>query len=106
LGLALFLTHLFPFALFGIGIIAIFPWSKPRAWLRSGLPLAPVLALLALWMASSETASRSMDSLRTQSSPPAPIDSSIKEITRWSINVFQDTSDELWFLALVFLATI
>jgi hypothetical protein len=96
--LVLFLLHLFPFGLFGIGFIALFPWTKPRAWLRTALPVAPALALLGLWMVSSETAHKSLAGLNGPAGGAAPIDMAIERAPQWSLNVFRDTTDEVYFV--------
>jgi hypothetical protein len=96
---ALFLLHLFPFGLFGIGFAALFPWSKPRTWLRAGLPVTPSLALLILWMVSSETAHKSVAGLSGPGGGVAPYDAAIQAIPQWSVNVFRDATDEFYFVA-------
>jgi hypothetical protein len=98
IALALFLLHLFPFALFAIGFIALFPWTKPREWIRAGLPVLPAAALAVLWMASSETGHNSLKSLSTPGAGVLPYDASIQAAAQWSINVFRDPTDELYFL--------
>jgi hypothetical protein len=101
----LFLMHLFPYAMFGIGFAALFPWARPRHWLKAGLPVVPSLALLALWITTTETAHKSVDTLKGKSAA-APFDSALRDATQWSINVFRDTSDEWWFIVLAFTAII
>jgi hypothetical protein len=94
----LFLTHLFPFALFGFGFIALFPWTKPREWLRTGLPLLPALALVLLWMISSETAHKSLAGLSGPAEGAARLDVAIERTLQWTVNIFQDTTDEFYFI--------
>lgn len=100
-----FLTHLFPFALFGVGFAAMFPWEKPRQWLRAGAPVIPALILLGLWLSKTETAHKSMASLKSTSSV-APYDAAIRDAFHWSFNVFHDQTDELTFLALAAVAAL
>jgi hypothetical protein len=97
LAVAAFLLHLFPFALFGLAFIAIFPWNKPAQWLRAGLPVVPSLLLLLFWMARSETAHKSFAGMG--SSTHAPYDASIRDALRWSVDVFRDPTDEFYFVA-------
>jgi hypothetical protein len=98
LAFALFLLHLFPFALFGIGFAALFPWTRPSQWLRAALPVVPAVILALVWMASSDTAHNSLKSLSTPGAGVAAFDAAIQAIPQWSFNVFRDTSDELHFL--------
>jgi hypothetical protein len=95
---ALFLLHLFPFALFGIGFAALFPWTRPNQWLRAALPVVPAVILALVWMASSETAHNSLKTLGNPGAGVAPFDAAIQAAPQWSINVFRDTTDELYFL--------
>ena len=39
IALALFYSHVFPFGIFGLGFAAMFPWTRPREWIRAGLPI-------------------------------------------------------------------
>jgi hypothetical protein len=100
----LFLMHLFPYALFGIGFIAIFPWTRPRAWLTAGLPVVPSLGLVGAWILSAETARKSLSGYKADAVPP--IDQRLREIVHWTVNVFTDTSDEFYFVALAFVVVI
>ncbi len=102
LSLLLFFMHLFPFAIFGIGFAALFPWARPREWLRAGLPVVPSLALVATWVVSADTARKSVDTFKTDA--PKPYDVALREIGRWTCDVFTDTSDEFFFIALAFVA--
>jgi hypothetical protein len=101
----LFLMHLFPYMLFGIGFAAMFPWGRPRRWLEAGLPVVPSLVLLALWLGGTETAKKSVASINGKTSV-APFDAALRDATQWSINVFRDTSDEYWFIVLAFAVVI
>jgi hypothetical protein len=100
----LFLTHLFPFALFSIGFAALFPWTKPREWLRTGLPLAPALALVGIWTASSETAHRSLAGLNGPAAGVARLDTALERAFQWTTNIFPDTTDEFFFILTVVVA--
>jgi hypothetical protein len=100
----LLITHMFPFGLFGIGFIAVFPWFRPRSWLRAGLPVAPALAGLVYWMVTNKTANAALSGLSHQVSSAAPYDYAIREAPTWSINVFRDTTDETCFLVAAFVA--
>jgi hypothetical protein len=104
LSFVLFLMHLFPFAIFGIGFIAMFPWTRPRSWLKTGLPVVPSLGLVAAWVLSAETARKSLDTFKSEA--PKPYDQSLRDIGRWTFDVFTDTSDEFFFIALAFVAVL
>jgi hypothetical protein len=96
--LALFVLHLFPFALFAIGFIALFPWTRPSAWFRTALPVVPAALLALAWMATSETGHSSMKTLTNPGAGVAPCDAAIQAIPQWSINVFRDPTDEGYFV--------
>jgi hypothetical protein len=104
LSFLLFLMHLFPYAVFGIGFAALFPWTRPRSWLRAGLPVVPSLGLAVAWALSAETARKSVDTMK--GSGAAPYDQSLRDAIHWAINVFTDTSDEFYFIALAFVVVI
>jgi hypothetical protein len=100
----LFLMHLFPFAIFGIGFAALFPWARPRTWLRAGLPVVPSLGLVAAWVLSAETARKSLDTMKAEA--PRPYDQALRDVGRWTYDVFTDTSDEYYFIALAFVVVL
>lgn len=104
IAVALFLLHLFPFALFAIGFIALFPWTRPSAWIRTGLPVVPAALLALLWMATSETGHNSLRTLSSPGAGVAPFDAAIQAIPQWSFNIFRDPTDEAYFVLAVFVA--
>jgi hypothetical protein len=97
----LFFSHIFPFALFGLGFAAIFPWSRPRDWIRAGLPTLPALAAVAWWFFFTESGKIAQGAVGSKDAV-APLDRAFTDVFQWSTNVFKDTSDELWFVAFVF----
>ncbi len=99
LSVVTFLTHVFPFALFGVGCIALFPWFKPRKWVPSAAPLALSLVLVAWWVLGSKAGGGALAGLQHQR-PFAPTDVAIETFTRWSTNFLRDQSDEFWLVAL------
>ena len=94
-----FYAHVLPFALFGIGCIALFPWGRPARWLASAAPLSLGPALVLWWVLGSKAGGGTLGALKSQQ-PFAPYDSAISQFLRWSTNVFSDTSDEFWVIAL------
>lgn len=98
--LALFYSHIFTFALFGLGFAAMFPWTRPREWLRAGAPTLPALAVLA-WWATFTDAGRLVTGAVTESGhdPRQPFDVALSDAPNWLTNVFRDTSDESIFIA-------
>jgi hypothetical protein len=94
-----FFTHVLPFALFGVGCMALFPWLRPRRWLASGAPLAVGLALVAWWVLGSKAGGTALDGLKNQR-PFAPLDGAIAQFLHWTTNIFRDTTDEFWIVAL------
>jgi hypothetical protein len=103
LAVVTFYTHVFPFALFGIGCIAMFPWRDPARWLRAAAPLAFSLVLVAWWVLGSKAGGGAMAGLQNQR-PFAPLDAAIEAFPRWSFHVLRDHSDEYWMVALGLLA--
>jgi MFS family permease len=110
LAVALFYSHVFPFGVFGVAFAAMFPWSKPREWVRFGLPVVPALLCVAWWVKFSPAGSAAAKGLggSAQAAPsvPAPLDVSLTQFFDWSTNVFTDQSDEKWFILLAVLAIV
>jgi hypothetical protein len=94
-----FYAHVLPFALFGVGCIALFPWSRPDKWLKSAAPLAVSLALVVWWVLGSKAGGGALEALKHQK-PFATLDGAITQFPRWTTNVFSDQSDEFWVVAL------
>jgi hypothetical protein len=98
--LALFYSHIFPFCLFGLGFAAMFPWSKPREWLRAAAPVLPALAVLILWVAGTDAGHLVLGAAtNTAQDPKQPLDIAVADAHNWLTNVFKDTSDEAVFIA-------
>ncbi|HEY1691221.1 MAG TPA: hypothetical protein VGG39_03625 [Polyangiaceae bacterium] len=100
LTLLTFFAHVLPFALFGVGCIALFPWTRPRRWIPAGAPLALGLVLVAWWVLGSKAGGGALSNV-LHTHPFAPVDGAIMQFMRWSVDVFRDASDETWFVALV-----
>jgi hypothetical protein len=94
-----FFAHVLPFALFGLGCVVLFPWTRPARWIRSAAPLVPGVLLVAWWVLGSKAGGGAAENL-SHMRPFAPLDGALGQAMRWSINVFRDTSDEGWFVAL------
>ncbi|MDP9035798.1 MAG: hypothetical protein M3O50_13435 [Myxococcota bacterium] len=109
LALALFYSHVFPFGIFCIGFVAMFPWTRPSRWLRCGAPTVPALAVF-LWWTFLTAAGRLARGAATDSGadPHRPMDAAILDAPNWFANVFRDTTDEVVIvaLALVVLASL
>jgi hypothetical protein len=103
LAILTFYAHVLPFALFGVGCIALFPWSRPGRWLPSGAPLAASLALVAWWVFGSSAGGGALEALKNQR-PFATFDGAMSQFPRWTTNVFSDQTDEFWIIALGFVA--
>jgi hypothetical protein len=100
----LFFAHVFPYALFGIAFAAMFPWTRPREWVRAGAPAVPSLLCVVWWVRDSAAGKASAHALG--SGAPAPLDQKLTGFFGWSIDVFNDTSDEKWFVILVVVAVL
>jgi hypothetical protein len=100
LALALFYSHVFPFGIFGLGFAAMFPWSRPRDWIRAGLPTVPALLALARWTLFTDAGKLTRGAL--QPGPldtVAPINQALPGVFQWLTDVFRDTSDEAILIA-------
>jgi hypothetical protein len=96
----LFYCHVFPFGLFGLGFALLFPWTRPRDWITAVLPPAPTLAVMAWWFAFTESGKIARGAVGS-TDPVAPLDRAISEFNKWALDVFKDTSDEKWLIALL-----
>jgi hypothetical protein len=101
LSLLLFFTHVFPFGLFGLGFAAMFPWRRPRAWLLAGLPVVPALGATAWWLAFTPSGAIARAS---GDDTVAPLDEALRNLDKWTMDVFKDTTDEKWLVALAIAA--
>ena len=100
LAVALFYTHVVPYALFGIGYAALFPWTRPRRWLATSLPVGPSLAAVVWWIVLSPQGKQSAGALRG-ALQHAPYADALMRLPQWSEDVFRDATDEWHFIALV-----
>jgi hypothetical protein len=99
LAVALFYSHVFPFAIFGMGCAAMFPWTRPTRWIASAAPLVPAVAVLAWWTfftAAGQLVSGATEGFESHKT----LDASIAELPNWFINVLRDRSDEVVVIAL------
>jgi hypothetical protein len=107
LTLALFYSHIFPFAIFGLGFAAMFPWTQPNKWLRAAAPPIPALLVLVWWTTSTTAGKLVLGALLdSRSDPRQPLDASTADVHNWFLNVFADTSDEKVLIALFVLALV
>ena len=99
-----FYAHIMPFALFGVGCLALFPWTRPHRWLRCAAPLVPGPALVAWWVLASKSSgalhgadprAQLLPQLMGHKLPFAP-----GFFDRWSLDIFRDQSSEHWAIAL------
>jgi hypothetical protein len=90
LTIATFFAHVLPFAIFGIGCIVLFPWTRPRRWIPCGAPLALGLALVAWWVLGSKAGGSALENIKGSGA-------FAHDFLRWTIDVFRDGSDEHWF---------
>jgi hypothetical protein len=98
-GVALFYAHVVPYALFGIGFAALFPWTQPRKWLAAAAPAVPSLAAVLWWVVLSPQGKESAGALG-DALKHAPLVESMSRVATWSCDVFRDSSDEWHYLAL------
>ncbi len=102
LALSLFYSHVFPFGIFCIGFVAMFPWTRPSRWLPCGAPTVPALVVF-VWWTFLTAAGRLARGAATDSGadPHRAIDAAIMDLPNWFTNVLRDTTDEVVMVALV-----
>lgn len=106
LSTALFFTHVFPYALFGVGFASFFPWSRPKAWLRAAAPVVPSVLGTAWWTAFASAGKSSAGGLNTLFLKDPDLGAAFADIPNWTFNVFRDHSDETVALLLLLIATV
>ena len=96
----LFFSHVTPFGLFAIGWAALFPWKRPRVWLRAAWPAVPSIAAV-LWWALSTNAGKLTRGVVTASAddPRKTLDASLADAHSWLVDIFRDNTDEVIFIA-------
>ena len=103
LALALFYTHIVPYALFGVGYAGLFPWARPRRWLAAAVAVVPSLAALVWWVVLSPQGKQSAGALGA-AFQHLPYAESMTRLPQWSVDVFRDSTDEWHFIALAVVA--
>ena len=105
LTVALFYSHVVPFGLCGIGYVALFPWSRPKAWVRAAAPWIPVMPLAVWWTFGTDAGRITSGALfDTSGVAHKPLISSAVDFDRWVIDVFMDSSGQRVFFALMVVA--
>jgi len=100
LALALFYSHIFPFALFGLGFAAMFPWTAPKRWLYAAAPALPAVAALSAWTLLTAAGKLTLGALTDSAhDPKRPVDHAIGDLHNWLTNVFTDTTDDIVLVA-------
>jgi hypothetical protein len=96
----LLVTHLIPFALFGLAFATLLPWRDLRRAVRVALPTVPALVLLAWYTAFTQTG----EVLRQGEPAPAPPAAAILgRAYSWTTNVLSGSADEYVFIAFALL---
>jgi hypothetical protein len=103
LAVALFYAHVVPYALFGVGYAALFPWRRPTRWVTAVVPVLPSLAAVLWWVVLSPQGKESAGALDAALRHPPFVDA-MARLPQWSIDVFRDSTDEWHFIALVVVA--
>jgi hypothetical protein len=103
LTVATFFAHILPFAIFGVGCLALFPWGRPRRWVYAAIPPGLGLGLVAWWVLGSKAGGGALQNVKN-TEPFAPLDSALKQFGEWSTDIFRDQTDEKWMIALGFVA--
>jgi hypothetical protein len=87
--LALFYTHVVPYALFGVTFLFLFPWSRPKQWIAAACPVAPSVLAVAWWVFLSPQGQKSSSALASALAH-APYREGLAKFAQWSIDVFRD----------------
>ena len=104
LALVLFYSHVFPFGIFVIGFVAMFPWESPRRWFQAALPTLPALGVVVWWLAFTEAGKLVFAAATKNEKDPHKLpDAAILDLPNWFTNVFHDNTDEYVLIALVVL---
>jgi len=99
IAVALFYAHVVPYAIFGVAFAALFPWTRPSKWLWAALPVVPSLGAVAWWIALSSQGKESAGALSNAFNHPPLLDM-MARFPEWSVDVFRDSSDEWFAIAL------
>ncbi len=100
LALAVFYSHIFPFGIFGLGFAAMFPWSRPREWIRAALPPIPALLTLGWWTFFTAAGKLTRGALTDAAADARkPLGAAIQDIPNWLTNIFPDATDDAIFIA-------
>jgi len=102
LSLSLFFTHVVPYALFGLGYAALFPWTRPHKWLAATVPVVPSLAAVSWWIVLAPQGKQAAGALGA-AFRHAPYTEAMARLPQWTMDVFRDSTDEWHFIALVVL---
>jgi hypothetical protein len=105
LSFALFYTHVVPYALFGLGYAALFPWTQPRKWLAAALAVVPSLAAVVWWTVLSPQGKQAAGAMGGAFQHAQYLDA-MTRIPQWSVDVFRDATDEWHFIALAVLVVL
>ncbi len=107
LALVLFYSHVFPFGIFVIGFVALFPWESPRRWLSAGAPTLPAVAVVLWWLRFTEAGRLVFGAATdTGADPHKSPDAAILDLPNWFTNVFHDNTDEYVLIALAVLVLV
>ncbi len=99
---ALFHSHFFPFALFGLGFAFMFPWTSPRRWLLAGAPVVPALLLAGRWALFTDAGRLTTGVLHpTDADKVAPLNAAIPGAYPWLLDMWKDGSDDVLLILTV-----
>lgn len=105
LGLATFYSHLFPFALLGVGCVLLFPWHDPQRWWKLIVPYVPLACLAFLFLFGTQAGALARETA-SAIERPAPLSDAMARLWIWSGAIYKDQSDEAHWIAWFTLVTI
>jgi len=104
LALVLFYSHIFPFGIFVLGFVAMFPWESPRRWALAAAPTFPAALVVVWWLGFTEAGRLVFGAATDNSRDPHKLpDAAIIDLPNWFTNVFHDNTDEYLLIALALL---
>jgi hypothetical protein len=107
LTLATFFSHIFPFGIFGLGYAAMFPWTRPREWLRAAAPVVPAAIVLALWVLFTDAGRLTFGALADNSQDPhLGFHESLMDAPKQLLTVFADESNVEMVVAVAVVAVV
>jgi hypothetical protein len=102
IALALFFTHIVPFAIFALGFAGLFPW-RAAGRVRRAAPVMPAALLSLGWLAFSHVGQISATALHPGGRARS-MSAALADAPNWLVDIFRDESDTAVLVAAVTVA--